>query len=105
METQSNSNYYNHTATLKVNYILLKKIVLNTDVNQITYSGLSQNYNQNYILWNAYIGYKFLKNQSLEAKISVYDLMNQNRSISRTITETYSEDSNTEILKRYLMEK
>ena len=103
LQTQSNNSYYNHTATAKVNFILFKKLILNSDLNQITYSGLSQSYNQNYFLWNAYIGFKFLKDQSLEAKISVYDLLNQNQSISRTITEMYTEDSNTEILKRYLM--
>lgn len=100
---QSNNTYFNHTATLKANYILLKKIVFNTDVNQIYYTGLTQSYNQNFILWNGSVGYKFLKNQSLEAKVSVYDILNQNRSISRTITESYSEDSSTNALKRYLM--
>lgn len=103
LQVQSNNAYFNHTATLKVNYILLKKIVFNTDVNQTYYTGLTKSYNQNFILWNAYVGYKFLKNQALEAKVSVYDLLNQNKSINRTITETYTEDSNTHTLKRYLM--
>ncbi|MES2397720.1 MAG: outer membrane beta-barrel protein [Bacteroidota bacterium] len=103
LQVQSDNSYFNHTATLKVNYILLKKVVFNTDINQTYYSGLTKSYNQNFILWNAYIGYKFLKNQALEAKVSVYDIMNQNKSISRTITETYTEDSNTQVLKRYLM--
>jgi hypothetical protein len=103
LQLQSDNSYFNHTATLKVNYILFKRIVLNTDVNQTYYNGLTESFNQNFILWNAYAGYKFLKNQSLEAKISVYDILNQNRSINRTITETYTEDSNTQVLKRYLM--
>lgn len=103
LQTQSNNIYFNHTATLKVNYILLKKIVFNTEVNQMYYSGLTQSYNQNFVLWNAYVGYKFLKNQSLEAKVSVYDILNQNRNISRSVTEAYTEDSKTNALKRYLM--
>ncbi len=103
LQAQSNNAYFNHTATLKMNYILLKKVVFNTDVNQMYYTGLTKSYNQNYVLWNAYIGYKFLKNQSLEAKVSVYDILNQNRSISRSVTETYTEDSNTNVLKRYFM--
>lgn len=103
LQTESNNVYFNHTATLKVNYILFKKIVLNTDVNQMYYTGLTQSYNQSYTLWNAYAGYKFLKDQSLEAKISVYDILNQNRSISRTVSETYTEDGSSNVLKRYLM--
>src|SRR6218665_2376673 len=57
LQTESNNVYFNHTATLKVNYILLKRIVINTDVNQMYYTGLTQSYNQSYTLWNAYIGY------------------------------------------------
>lgn len=103
LQAQSDNAYFTHTASLKVNYILAKRIVFNTDVNQTYYSGLTQSYNQDFILWNAYIGYKFLKDQSLEAKVSVYDILNQNKSISRTVTETYTEDSNTNVLKRYFM--
>lgn len=103
LQAESDNAYFNHTATLKVNYILLKRIVLNTDVNQMYYTGLTKSYNQDFVLWNAYIGYKFLKNQSLEAKISVYDILNQNKSISRTVTETYTEDSSTNVIKRYFM--
>ncbi len=103
LQAQSNNTYFNHTATFKLNYILLKRVVFNTDLSQMYYTGLSQSFNQSYTLWNAYIGYKFLKDQSLEAKVSVYDLLNQNRSISRTVTETYTEDTSSNVLKRYLM--
>jgi hypothetical protein len=49
------------------------------------------------------VGYKLLKNKSLEARIYVYDILNQNRSISRTITGAYSEDNFTSVLRRYAM--
>ncbi|MDP2384885.1 MAG: TonB-dependent receptor [Bacteroidota bacterium] len=103
LQTQSNSNYFNHTATFKANYILLKRIVLSSDINQYYYKGLSASFDQTFSLWNASAGYKFLKNRSLEAKVSIYDILNQNRSVSRTITETYTEDNRTQTLNRYLM--
>jgi hypothetical protein len=102
-QSQSNSSYYNHSVTFKINYILFKRLVINTDVNQISYLGLNNSYNQNFILWNGYVGYKFLKNQSLEAKVSVFDLLKQNKSVSRNITETYTEDMFTQVLQRYFM--
>ncbi|MES2134122.1 MAG: outer membrane beta-barrel protein [Bacteroidota bacterium] len=102
-QPQSDNNYFTHTTTFKANWIIKSRVVLNTELNHILYNGLSQSYNQNYFLWNAYVGYKFLKNKSLEAKISMFDILNQNRSISRTITGTYTEDSNTNVLKRYAM--
>jgi hypothetical protein len=102
-QKQSNNSYFNHTATFKINWIFFKGFVLNTDVTQTLYNGLTQNFNQNYFLWNAYVGYKFLKNNALEAKFSVFDILNQNRSIGRNITGSYTEDYYTTVLRRYGM--
>lgn len=103
VQTSSDNSYYTHTASLKINYIFRKKLVLNTEASHTQYNGLSQSYNQQYLLWNAYIGYKFLKNNALEAKISAFDLLNQNRSINRTITSSYTEDSYTSVLRKYYL--
>lgn len=104
VQSQLNTNYYNHSITARVNIIVWKGLVLNTDVTNTFYSTLSNNSgNENYFLWDAYIGYKFLKNRALEARLSAYDILNQNRSISRTITDTYIENATTEVLKQYFM--
>jgi len=95
------NSFYNHTATFKLNWIVLKRLVINTEASQLFYNGLSQSFNQNFVLWNATVGYKFLKNKSLELKAGVFDMLNQNRSISRRVTEAYSEDSYTNVLRRY----
>lgn len=102
LSSAANSAYFNHTSGLKLNYIY-KRLVINTDASNIYYIGLGDGYNKNYVLWNAYLGYKFLKNKSLELKISVNDILNQNQNITRTTTESYTEDSYTESLKRYGM--
>ena len=99
----ANNNYFNHTAGLKLNYVMFKKIVFNTNITQTLYTGLSQGYNQNFTLCNASIAYKFLKSQALEAKLSVYDILNQNTNVSRNVTETYVEDTRSNILKQYFM--
>lgn len=103
LQTQSNSNYFTQTASIKFNWIFFKGWVFNTNVNQTLYSGLAQNLNQNFLLWNLSLGYKLLKNKALEVKVGVFDLLNQNKSITRTITDTYIEDSETKVLNRYFM--
>jgi len=103
IQTQSNTSYYSQNASLKVNWLPYKGLVLNTNITYTSYAGLTDSYNQNFVLWNAAIGYKFLKDRSLEAKVYVYDILNQNRSISRNVTETYIEDSYTNVLKQYFM--
>ena len=49
------------------------------------------------------IGKKVFKNKLGEIAISAFDLLNQNRSISRNITEVYIEDVQTTTLTRYIM--
>lgn len=99
--SQSN-NFYNHVASAKLNWIFLNNFVFNTSVVNNYYTAFSSTGNQSFILWNAYVGYKFFK-KALEARISVYDLLNQNTSISRTVTENYIENANTQVLKQYFM--
>ncbi len=103
VQKQSDNNYITQATTFKLNWIFLDGFVINTDMVYTKYSGLSQSYNQEYFLWNAYAGYKFFKDRSLEAKVSVFDILNQNRSIGRTVTGNYTEDYNTTVLKRYFM--
>jgi hypothetical protein len=48
-------------------------------------------------------GKKFLANQKGELKLSVFDLLKQNQSISRNVTETYIEDIQNQVLQQYFM--
>lgn len=103
LQTQSNSNYFSHTATFRFNWIFYKGFFLNSSVDQTFYSGLGEGYNTNYTLVNGAIGYKFFPKRTLEVKFSVFDLLKQNTSVSRSITETYIEDSSSNALQQYYM--
>ncbi len=103
LQTASNNNYYSHTANVKFNWQFWKGFVFNTSAQNVLYAGVSQGYNQNIILWNASLAYKFLKDKSLELKAGVNDILNQNSGISRTVNQTYIEDSRNQVLKRYLL--
>lgn len=103
IQKSANNNFLIQNISFRINSILLKSIVINSDINQNIINGLSQNFNQNYFLWNIYVGYKFLKSRNLEFKFTVYDLLNQNRSINRIVTGLYSEDNKTQVLKRYVL--
>ncbi|MDE6182922.1 MAG: outer membrane beta-barrel family protein, partial [Rikenellaceae bacterium] len=59
--------------------------------------------NNNYNLLNAGIGKKFLKKQNAEVRISAFDLLNQGKSISYSVNDTYTQNSVSNILKRYFM--
>jgi hypothetical protein len=98
-----NSKYINNTFGVQCNLLTKKGWFINNDLTGQNYSGLSEGYNQNYWLWNAAIGKKFLKKKTAELKLSVFDIMKQNQSITRTVTESYIEDVRNTVLQRYFM--
>jgi hypothetical protein len=103
LQNQADDSYLNQVYSGKINLILLKGIVFNTGLTQTVYTGLSQAYNQSVLLWSGSIGYKFLRQQALLVSISAFDILKQNKSISRTVTDTYIQDSQTVVLQRYFM--
>lgn len=98
-----NTSYFSHLASVQLNLLSKTGWLFQTDVNNQLYSGLSAGYNQNYFLWNMSAGKKFLKNQKGELKLLVFDLLKQNRSITRSVTETYIEDVQNQVLRQYFM--
>ena len=54
-------------------------------------------------LWNASFSRQFLKNNKGELKFSVFDILKQNRSVSRNYTDNYVEDVQNTVLRRFFM--
>lgn len=100
---QSNQQYVNQSAGIQLNLLSKKGWFINNDLTNQRYSGLSGGLDQNFWLWNAGIGKKFLKKQAGELKLSVFDLLKQNQSIVRTVSENYIEDTRTNVLRQYFM--
>jgi hypothetical protein len=76
---------------------------LQSEVLNQAYSGLGSGFNQNFTLWNAGFGYKFLKKQAGELRLNVFDLLKQNNSIARNVLTAYIEDARSQVLTRYFM--
>lgn len=101
--TSLNNKYVNYVSGITLNLLDKKGWFIQNDVNNQTYTGLTAGFNQSYWLWNAAIGKKFLKSKAAELKLSVFDLLKQNQSIAREITESYIKDSQTQVLQQYFM--
>jgi hypothetical protein len=103
LQPQLNTKYYVHNATGRLNLIFGKGFVFQTDLSYYRYNGLSDSFNQQFILWNMSAGKKFLKSQRAEAKITVFDVLKRNNSITRTVTDTYIADVRSNVLTQYFM--
>lgn len=103
LRTSANTEYLTQNSRVKFNWQIIEGFVIRTDLTHTLYSGLSDGFNQNFWLWNLGIGKKILKNQRGEITLAVNDLLSQNRSIQRTVTESYIEDVRTNALTRFVM--
>lgn len=98
-----NTHYFNQTTGIKLYWNLWKGIVYRTELNHEYYNGLSETFDNNYLLWNMSLGYKFMKDQRAEFSVTAFDLLKQNQSISRVTTESYYEDIETNTLQQYFL--
>ena len=103
IQPELNNNYFTQTAGAQISLLSKSGWFIQTDINNQRYSGLTDGFNQSFWLWNVNAGKKILKNQKGELRLGVFDLLKQNRSISRTTTETYIEDLQTTVLQQYFM--
>lgn len=103
IQPRQNQNYYTGATVVSLNLQSKNGWVFHSDVTNQTYSGLSKGFNQPYTLWNASAGKKFLKNERGDLRLTIFDVLKQNRSISRTIDGNITQDVRTNVLQRYGM--
>jgi hypothetical protein len=103
IQQTANNNYYIGLTALKLTIMPWKGFLIGSDFTHYQFQGLSGQFNQQIPLWGGTIGYKLLKNRAAEFKISVFDLLTRNNSITRNVTETYVEDLQNSVLKKYLL--
>jgi len=103
LQSSSNTVYFSQNSKLKITLNPWKGLVLQSEYSNMYYAGLTAAFNQSISLWNAAFGYKFLKNKQAEFRLSIYDLLNMNNSVTRTNTDSYIQDSQTNVLNRYYM--
>ena len=103
IQPNANSNYYSHTVSLKWIWEFWNGFVFNNQVSNAVTSGLAAGFNQNIILWNLSVAKKFLSDEKAEIKFGIADLLAQNKSVNRSVTSTYIDDTYNQVLPRYFI--
>jgi hypothetical protein len=98
-----NNNYFFQIGSIQFNWEFWKGFFVQNSVTYQNYNGISSNINDQYTLWNFNLGKKLFKNKSGEIKLSCYDILDENKSLNRNVTDNYIEDSNTQVLQQYFM--
>lgn len=98
---ESNNRYVNQQVSGNFKWITWAGITLQANGSYLKYSGITDSFVEDYFLLNASIGKKIFKHQRGEINVSAYDLLNQNKSFSRNVTDIYIENVKTNVLGRY----
>ncbi len=102
LTTTSGGDYYSHVVGIRFNAVAPRGIVVRQELNHNLQSGVPSAYGQDVVLWNTTLGKKFLKDGRGEIRVTATDVLAQNRSVSRSVTETYVEDQRDDTLGRYV---
>lgn len=100
---KQNNTYLTSVAKAAISIIPAKRVAIHSVLFYQTNQGLTTTFNQNYFLWNIAISHRLFKDQQGEIKASIFDILNQNKNIVHTVTDSYIEDARTNIIKRYFM--
>lgn len=80
-----------------------KHWVWETSVDYLYNPEMDQAFQKNVVRWNAGINFLFMKEDKAQLKLSVFDLLNQNKQVYRQISENQIIDTETTVLQRYFM--
>jgi len=93
LTANTTGDYYAHNLSLRLNAVAKNGIVARQEVSNVFQNNQSQVFGQNQVLWNTTFGKKFQKDDKGELRFTVTDVLHQDRSVGRSITETYVQDS------------
>jgi hypothetical protein len=97
----NNPRFFFHNAGVKFTWIMWEGFTLQNNLSW-QYDKHFQNFNQNYFLYNIYVGKKMF-NKNGELKFCMFDVLDQNNNISHTVTPQYIRDSKIKTLHKFFM--
>ena len=104
INTDLQTKYWTQSHHLEATVYLPKKVEINSEVNaDLRQKTAIFNTNNNVVVWNAYLGRKFLKNDKGLLKFSVHDLLNQNKGYDRQLNTNVITERNYNTINRYFM--
>ena len=94
-----NNKYFMHYARANVKAVLPLGFTITSSVNFTHFIGFTNNFNDNFTLWNISVGKKVL-NKLGEVELCVDDVLNQNTSFGRNVWASYSQVRYNTVLGR-----
>ncbi|MFI3327811.1 MAG: TonB-dependent receptor [Rikenellaceae bacterium] len=93
--------YYRQTASATMKFVFGGGFTFTGSAAYNQYRGITDTYNVNYLVCNAFLGRKVFKGDRGEIIVGVNDMLNQNRSFTRTVGNSYSQNVTNSAIGRY----
>ena len=100
---KSKNRYFNHTAQGNLKVVFPLGFTFTASAAYSQYIGFTNDYSEDYLLCNVWLGKKVFKNKRGEVMVGVNDLFNQNRAFSRSTGSGYTQNSTNSVIGRYYM--
>lgn len=101
--SNAKNRYFNHTAQGNLKLIFPLGFTLTASAAYTQYIGFTNDYEEDYLLCNAWLGKKIFRNQRGEIMIGVNDLFNQNKAFARTTGSGWTQNATNSVIGRYYM--
>ena len=98
-----NQSFNNQTLFLDAELYMFKRWSVNSKFDYMNYGSASFSGSQAVRLWQASVNRTMFKNKKGELKLSVFDILNENKGITRTTNTNYIEERRTSTIGRYFM--
>lgn len=80
-----------------------KWLILENNLQYSYNSQIAPGFNKSVTMWSAAVNCLLFKKQQGILRLAVYDILRQNVGVSRSITQTYIEDRQTQVLQQYFL--
>lgn len=98
-----NNEYWGQINKVKYDWILPNGFTFRTNFQFQKFYGLGLDLDNTILLWTAGLGKQLFKNKRGEIQFSVFDILNQNNSISQNFYDSFYQATNSNVLTRYFM--
>jgi hypothetical protein len=92
-----------HNFSLDFDVHITKRVTIETDINTNYNNRIAPGFRKSVTNWTAAINWKVLRKEQGNIRFIIYDILKQNTSVFRNISQTYIEDVEMDVLQQYFL--
>jgi hypothetical protein len=97
------ANFNTKTFSLSAFWNQPKRLIIENNLQYNYNSQMAEGFRKGVMMWSAALNWLLFKKQQGIMRLAVYDILKQNAGVYRSITQTYIEDRQTQILQQYFL--